>query len=77
MRYLLFSLRFAFPDFVERFEHQQARKRSRPIWQAMLSRDLVDDGKRARRFRLLHLQFEFGLCHAGRWYWDRPLWLIF
>ena len=35
MHYLLFILRFAFPGFVARYEHQQARRRARPIWQAM------------------------------------------
>jgi hypothetical protein len=30
-------LRLAFPEFVERYEHQQARKRSRPIWHALFA----------------------------------------
>lgn len=37
MRYLLAILRLAFPEFVERYEHQQARKRSIPIWHALFA----------------------------------------
>ena len=47
MRYLLAILRLAFPEFVERYEHQQARKRSRPIWHALFANA---DGEAARRF---------------------------
>jgi hypothetical protein len=37
-KYLLSALRLIFPSFVERYEHQQARKRSRHIWQSLSSR---------------------------------------
>lgn len=61
-------------EFFERLRHEAARRRSRPIWQALIAQPPAADNVRMLRFRLSHFRLEHGVWHKGIWCWDKPRW---
>jgi hypothetical protein len=41
----------------------------------ILAKTVPLDGQHVRKFRLLHLRFEWGVWYKGVWYWDKPRFL--
>jgi len=41
----------------------------------ILAKTMPLDGQHVRRFRFLHLRFEWGVWYEGVWYWDKPRFL--